>query len=226
MLRIWSLLSCWVVLLACIISTIITTSDAQAISVNRACIKTGDIFTITFQNIDQLETDWIGIIPSDEDTNSFNTIGMWVWTCGSQSCTGAVPSGRVSLRANNVATGSWRAIMARGQATGPFSSYAASSTFTIAASCPSATVPAPVQSPAVAPTSSSSGGSNEVALMHIDDARNEIEALIDDDITLAAQFLRLAFHDCIGGCDGKSIDSRCTRFLTTSVEAIIILFFF
>jgi hypothetical protein len=200
MVHIRSLLSVLVVILS--YATTITTTQAQSISVNKACIAAGDIFTITFQNVNEVESDWIGVIPATSDTNAFpfSDIGIWVWTCGTQSCIGAAAMGRVNLRASNVATGSWLAILARDQQTGPFAAYAVSSPFTIATTCSATTVPSPVEPPVIAPTS---GGSNAIALGHINDATNEIKSLIDDDITLAAQFLRLVFHDCIGGCDGK-----------------------
>jgi hypothetical protein len=223
--RIPSLLSVLVVILC--YATTITTTQAQSISVNKACIKSGEVFTVTFQNKNQVDSDWIGIIPASANTKSFNDIGIWVWTCGSQSCEGAVAFGRVNLRASNVATGSWRAVLARDQLTGPFSSYAQSTTFTIAASCPTSTVPSPVKPPVkpplkppvkppvVAPTSSS-GGSNTIALRHINDATNEIKSLINNDIKLAAQFLRLTFHDCIGGCDG-TYNSRSLQIISCDI---------
>lgn len=37
---------------------------------------------------------------------------------------------------------------------------------------------------------------------HVDSARAEIQALLSSDPTLAPQFVKLAFHDCVGGCDG------------------------
>ena len=43
--------------------------------------------------------------------------------------------------------------------------------------------------------------------------RKEIENLINGprgDIKLAAQFLRLGFHDCVGGCDGCVSLFTCT----------------
>jgi hypothetical protein len=33
-------------------------------------------------------------------------------------------------------------------------------------------------------------------------ARSDIKKLIDADVELGAKFLRLGFHDCVGGCDG------------------------
>jgi Peroxidase len=46
------------------------------------------------------------------------------------------------------------------------------------------------------------GNSNAVALGHLNAARDEIRTLISNDKKLAPQFLRMAFHDCIGRCDG------------------------
>lgn len=43
---------------------------------------------------------------------------------------------------------------------------------------------------------------NSRALLSIQRARHAIHNLILDDIGNAAKFLRLIFHDCIGGCDG------------------------
>jgi hypothetical protein len=43
---------------------------------------------------------------------------------------------------------------------------------------------------------------NDLALSHLTAARTEIESLISNDSTLAPKFLRMSFHDCIGGCDG------------------------
>jgi hypothetical protein len=174
-------------------------TNAQSISVNKACVAVGETFAVTFQNKNELDSDWIGIIPANENTQSFSTIGTWVWTCGSQTCSGAVAMGRVRLRAGSLATGTWRAVLARDDATAPFSAYAKSSTFTIATSCSSSPVGSPVRSPVAAPTS---GNANAVALSHINSARSEIEGLIRNDKRLAPQFLRMGFHDCIGGCDG------------------------
>ena len=36
----------------------------------------------------------------------------------------------------------------------------------------------------------------------VETIREEIRDLIRDNSTLAPKFLRLAFHDCVGGCDG------------------------
>ena len=41
--------------------------------------------------------------------------------------------------------------------------------------------------------------------------REDIANLIDDDIKLAAQFLRLGFHDSVGGPDGCVSRVRCPQ---------------
>lgn len=177
-------------------------TNAQSISVNKACVKVGDTFDVTFQNKNQLDTDWIAVVAGNANTRSFSDFGAWVWTCGSQTCDGAVAMGQVRFRANTLATGTWRVVLARDDGTGaPFAAYAKSSTFTIATTCPGGT--APVKPPVAAPSSSSNA--NTVALGHINAAKTEIETLIRNDGTLAAQFLRMGFHDCIGGCDGTCV---------------------
>lgn len=168
-----------------------STTHAQSISVNKSCVKPGETFSITFQNVNPQDTDWIAITPAQENPRNFFNVGIWVWTCGSQTCDGAVSQGRVRMRANNVASGSWRAVLARDDNDAPFSSYASSSAFTISSTC-GGTAPVP------APTSNA----NAVALKHMEDAKKEITTLINNDIKLAATFLRMEFHDCIGGCDG------------------------
>ena len=124
----------------------------------------------------------------------------------SQTCTGAAAKGRVRLRAGSLATGTWRAVLARDDATGPFSAYAKSSSFTIATSCTTSPVRTPVRAPVAAPTSANA---NAVALKRINSAKTEIEGLIRNDKRLAPQFLRLGFHDCIGGCDGMFVFYYC-----------------
>ena len=178
----------------------ISLTDAQSISVNKACVTVGETFSVTFQNKNELDSDWIAMVSANENTKAFTDFGHWVWTCGTQTCSGAVAMGRVRMRASSLATGTWRAVLARDDSSGgPFAAYAKSNTFTIATSCSTSPVPAPVRSPVVVPTSTNP---NEIALKRINSAKAELLGLIRGDRTLAPQFLRLGFHDCIGGCDG------------------------
>lgn len=191
-----------------------TAIHGQSISVNKSCVKPGETFAVTFQNKDQVDTDWVAITPCAENPRNFFNIAIWVWTCGSQTCDGAVAQGRIRMRANNIANGSWRAVLARDDNDAPFSSYAQSSCFTISTSCGPT---APVRTPVAAPTSNP----NTLALKHMEDAKKEIIGLINNDNTLAPTFMRLGFHDCIGGCDGCiDIDNHDNAGLSNIIDLL------
>ena len=52
-------------------------------------------------------------------------------------------------------------------------------------------------------------------------ARADIRSILDRDINMAAKFVRLAFHDCIGGCDGCIDLSEAGHFgLEVPMEAL------
>jgi hypothetical protein len=195
--------------------TAVEVVQAQSIVVNKACVPTGGTFAVIFQNINPPQfNDWIGIIPASDNTAAFENIGNWVWTCGSKSCGDAAASGRIRFHANAaiLPSGVWVAVLSRSPVA-PFSAYAVSAPFTISATCggtSSATL-----APTVAPPVPVSGGgdgttTNALALGHLAAARSEMESLIFKDFRLAPQFLRMAFHDCIGGCDGTFSNVCCS----------------
>lgn len=81
-----------------------------------------------------------------------------------------------------------------------------------------APVPTPVPTPVAAPPANEAptrkptfslsmgvgpASDNELAFTQMLSARADIEEIIANDQPMAAKFLRLIFHDCIGGCDGK-----------------------
>jgi Peroxidase len=199
-------------------------ASAQTISVNKNCVKTGETFAVSFQNVNPQVDDWIGILPVSENTNRFTNFNLWAWTCGTQTCTTSAASGRVRFRANsNLPTGSYRAVLAHDSDNSPpWKAYAVSKTFTVATSCP-ATAPTPVAVPISKPVSKpvpTSTGSNAAALGHLKSARGEIETIIRNDKRLAPQFIRMAFHDCIGGCDGTCY--TCISLPQNIVSSIVI----
>lgn len=182
--------------------------NAQSITVNNSCVKKGDKVSITFQNKNQRASDWIALIPANQNADSFTSFGDWVWTCGTQTCGRAVSSGTVRITTANINTGSWKAVLAR-DSDSPWDAYAVSKTFTVSTSCTSNPAPKPVPAPVPAPKpvsvptpTGSSGGSNAEAQRQINDAAVKITSLIRNDKRLAPQFIRMVFHDCIGGCDG------------------------
>lgn len=67
----------------------------------------------------------------------------------------------------------------------------------------SAPVPAPVRTPTTsAPVGKPTTSSPVSGPPPIDAARNAIEAMVSRNVGLKAKFVRLGFHDCVGGCDG------------------------
>ena len=51
--------------------------------------------TVSFQNSMPEKDDWVGIYEYDVDTEYLGEPLLWLWTCGSQSCSTAVMSGSV-----------------------------------------------------------------------------------------------------------------------------------
>lgn len=160
--------------------------NAQAIQVSRTCIPPGQSFAVTFQNINPQPDDWIGIVHVSETFSSFSSLADWLWTCGSQSCTTASSGGQVFVSSANIPESTWVAVLARGNDAAPWSAYAISNEFTVSSS--GCTPPLSTE--------------NAAAFSRLQAARQEIANLIAADIKMAPQFLRMAFHDCIGGCDG------------------------
>jgi Peroxidase len=159
--------------------------NAQAIQVSRTCVPPGQNFAITFQNINPLPDDWIGIVHVSETLSAFTSLADWMWTCGSKSCTTASAGGQVFMSSVNIPESDWFAVLARGNDAAPWAAYAVSNMFTVSSGC---TPPLSAENAAV--------------FAELQGARQEMANLVAADIKMAPRFLRLAFHDCIGGCDG------------------------
>jgi hypothetical protein len=187
-----------------LLSLFLTGTGAQTISVNRDCVPAGEEFAVTFVNVDPQVDDWIGIVPTSESTAAFSTLGTWVWGCGTMDCTSAAASGRVRIVAAGIGNGTFVAVLSRGNVGPPWSAYAVSNSFAVAGSCDSTVL---VQEATVEPPS------NQLAREHLDTAWGEIQSVIDEDFRMAPQFLRMAFHDCVGGCDG-TLDGYCIPFVS------------
>lgn len=77
--------------------------------------------------------------------------------------------------------------------------------------------PSPTSSPGLDPADNL----NPVATAEIAAAREEIESLIEADSDLAPKFLRLIFHDCLGGCDGMC-SVPTTRVACCSIKVVML----
>jgi Peroxidase len=167
--------------------------------------------------------DWITIVPiASLDRNSLllrdADFVAWAWKCGNTPpC--SQTSGSV-LVPNTVSPGEYVAVLARNAAQEPYPVFATSPTLTVADDCtgrPDAApvaAPTPRAGPATMPATDSpvavpvpvppppSSNRNAEAAQALANARSMIASMIASDADLAPKFLRLIFHDCIGGCDG------------------------
>jgi hypothetical protein len=172
---------------------------ADTISVLESCVRPGDAIEITFtKEMDGNFIDnWIAIYPSDRLSNleSLPSGVMWAWLCGTQGCSSETnpPAGSIVFAGSSLGwlstswplqPGSYNAVLTRGQDGQNWPALVVSESFTVG-NCGVA--------PSLGPEMTSV----------IRDARRDIERLIESDPLLIGKFLRLAFHDCVGGCDGR-----------------------
>lgn len=85
--------------------------------------------------------------------------------------------------------------------------FTVDSTNTVPPTKPPTEINSPPNSPVVPPTATNSPTNSPVAPPTATDppieaARTAIQALVNGDAALKAKFVRLGFHDCVGGCDG------------------------
>ncbi len=191
-----------------VLSTVLQAVQADSISVLPSCPGVGDPFQVTFsKDLDQnFDDNWIAIFADGtfENSQGLPEGAMWVSLCGTQTCdTTTNPSeGTVRFRGNGQAwlqswplqAGSYRAVLTRGEDGEIWPALAVSDVFEVG--CDSAPAPAPTDS-----VPAPSLGSEMISI--INDAISDIEDLIASNQLLIGKFLRLAFHDCVGGCDGE-----------------------
>jgi len=179
----------------------LVTAEANSVRVNKSCFTIGEAISITFQVDNPRTDDWVGIYDPSVSVSALPSPSgiQWLWTCGGRSCTTSTPikTGTITYR-NALAAGSWKIVLTHDEANGaPYAGLAQSSTFTVRSSCSPA--PTPVRVPTPSPGSSLSIAATVSA------ATSDIRSIIigqNGNQALAAKFLRLIFHDCVGGCDG------------------------
>jgi hypothetical protein len=141
--------------------------------------------------------EFIGIFPSSVSPQKLQSEGLlWKWLCDRQGTN--CPSSTISSKGNVQFSGisaAWHHSSDWPLIAGTYRAYLLTNDMT-------ATFwPVLAQSDTFTVTAGSTSG-NAQALTHLADARSAIEDLIRNDQTLAPKFLRMGFHDCIGGCDG------------------------
>lgn len=143
---------------------------------------------------------WIGIFSTDNlgDSESLPSGEMWTWLCGSQDCSPQTnpPAGSVLFNDDSkgwlqaswpLRAGTYHAVLTRGRSDENWPPLAISEPFE-------------VDCGETANDSAPAAGAEMASV--IMDARRDIQRLIASNPLLVGKFLRLAFHDCVGGCDG------------------------
>ena len=194
-----------------------STRAADSVSVSKNCFATSEAIRVSFQKDNDANrgSAWIGIYATNRlgNTQSLPIAEIWMNLCGSTTCNTAnnPTSGSMMFqgRANQnwrqswpLATGTYRAVLTRGDDGDTWPVLAQSASFQVGGcgSNPTPTAPTPARSPTRAPTGGGVVPSNMRSV--IANARNDIRGLIQNSPLLVGKFLRLAFHDCVGGCDG------------------------
>lgn len=163
--------------------------------------------------------------------HSQGLLKAWILTCGlTDGCDPWPSTGSVTFEAFNHPSGTYVAVVS-GAAMGPgaanpLQAQAVSNPFLIVNvaagdSCPTPTTSpsssptqrpteSPTISPSIAPVSPTQMptprphilSDSDNAFFFLDQARTNIQRALQQDPDLLGQFLRLVFHDCVGGCDG------------------------
>lgn len=174
---------------------------ANQISVSSTCVASNQAVRVTTSgNSDPFV--FVGIFRSNEvaDLNMIplSALVTWQWTCGTAGqgslCNPWPTSSTVTF--NSLPNGQYIAIRAFSRQP-PYRALAASATFQVGGNCGQTPVSAPSPAPVQAPVASPATMRAVIA-----SARADIARLIASNSILAGKFLRLAFHDCVGGCDG------------------------
>jgi len=183
----------------------------NSVSVSKTCFAPSEAIPITFQksNDSNLKSAWIGIYATSRLASSGNLPAADIWShlCGNGTCDPNTnpTSGTVTFRSNRnqhwiqswpLASGTYRAFLTRGDDDDTWPRLAQTVEFRVG-TC-SVSPPTPVRSPTRAPTLAPGVDMRPV----IADARADITDVIIKNPVLRGKFLRLLFHDCVGGCDG------------------------
>jgi hypothetical protein len=189
--------------------------EEPTVSVEKSCYQAGEIIQVSFSGAGADVEEFVALYRTSvlNDLRFLpDTPDMWIPTCGTQPpCQTVDSEGDVSFANNGflgdnqiwpLDGGEYRAIVSGGEI--PFSAVAATEAFRVGG-CAQPTsrpplTPAPIPTPTPAPVPDiKSGGMAAV----IEQARADIESLIENSQSLRGKFLRLSFHDCVGGCDGE-----------------------
>jgi len=178
------------------------TVPSGSIVTDKSSYSVGESIQVAFNTANPAAQDWIGIYPASTDSNFLFEATLWLWTCGDQVCS-------TSPSSNNLVFGSssgWTA------SSWPLSGATTWVAYSLRANTKNSNggfIPVAVSSPFSIVQGTSGGGNangfGSGTQATIAAARKDIVKLImgpGGNQKLAAKFLRMGFHDSIGGFDG------------------------
>mmetsp|Transcript_7142 Transcript_7142/g.12449 ORF Transcript_7142/g.12449 Transcript_7142/m.12449 type:complete len:516 (-) Transcript_7142:320-1867(-) len=117
--------------------TLAPTECSNQIQTDRPCYNMGSPVEVFFRNCDPRPDDWIGMYrnPDVIDPSSLEEPPVWVFACGSQSCSEEVYSDVVLFDLSFLPEGTFKAYLAREAESAPYPSLASSNTFVISSDC-------------------------------------------------------------------------------------------
>ncbi|KAI2508295.1 peroxidase [Fragilaria crotonensis] len=164
-------------------------SVSNTVATTKSSYSSGDTITVKFTAASPATGDWVAIFDAGSTLNSQDEPHFWLWAgCnrqGSSSGCSKTAAGTVVFSDNKdiswrtkwpLPPGKYVAALLRDDDNSPWSVIVTSASFT-------------VRKPPFGPAA-------------VELARRDIKAIVKKDIKLASKFLRLAFHDSVGGVDG------------------------
>eukprot|EP00980_Cylindrotheca_fusiformis_P007289 scaffold1525_cov142-Cylindrotheca_fusiformis.AAC.89 len=113
----------------------------NTVDVSKSCFERGEDIRVNFVNCDAENDDWVGLYDSDENPSRLGNPLLWLWNCGTRSCSGGGTRGTVYLDDTSesgsdwpVSQGTYKVFMARNDGS-PYESIGESREIRIANSC-------------------------------------------------------------------------------------------
>lgn len=187
--------------------------NGDSISVQSTCLGRGDPIVVSFEkDMDSnFRMNWIGIYFSNQIGNlqGLPDGQLWVNLCGNQLCNPGTnpPAGTVTFDSSSdswvqgwpLAAGKYRAVLTGGDVGETWRPFAVSQEFEVG--CTEGDDDDDDDGGTTDPSETTDPGL--VTAQVIRDARGDIRRLLNSNSLMMGKCLRLAFHDCVGGCDGE-----------------------
>lgn len=189
---------------------------ADTVASSKACYMFRETFAVSFTDGSPRSGDVIDIVAAGTTRGVMSRP-----TCSSFFCFFNAPRSGTVFFQERLSAGNYQAVLRRGFSSS-FSEGSSSSSSNILAkskvfrlvasgqSCTPIVTPSPTLRPTLAPSSPPLVTVNDVANQALTKARAAIVSLVQANSRLTPEFLRMGFHDCIGGCDGEQYSFAST----------------